>query len=91
MSAPTLTSLLQGFFTNRLGRQLQASPQTIASYRDAIRLLLLFTSREAKKSPEHLTLADLDAGTIGAPQKPMLCWRHRTAPRGSGAATTPCS
>lgn len=66
MSAPTLTSLLQGFFADRLGRQLQASPQTIASYRDAIRLLLLFTSREARKSPEHLTLADLDAATIGA-------------------------
>ena len=34
--APTL----QAFFTDRLARQLQASPRTIASYRDTLRLLL---------------------------------------------------
>lgn len=35
--APTL----QAFFTDRLVQQRQASPQTIASYRDTLRLLLL--------------------------------------------------
>lgn len=44
MTTPTLTALLQGFFTERLGRQLQASPQTIAAYRDTIRLLLLYAA-----------------------------------------------
>jgi hypothetical protein len=31
MTAPTVTSLLQGFFTERLARQLQASPQTVSA------------------------------------------------------------
>lgn len=34
--APTL----QGFFTERLVHQRQASPKTIASYRDSLRLLV---------------------------------------------------
>ena len=34
--APTI----QAFFTERLAGQLQASPRTIASYRDTLRLLL---------------------------------------------------
>ncbi len=36
MTAPTVASLLQGFFTERLVRQLQASPQTISAYRDTV-------------------------------------------------------
>ena len=36
--APTL----QAFFSDRLTRQLHASPRTIASYRDTLRLLLCF-------------------------------------------------
>ena len=66
MTAPTVTALLQGFFIERLGRQLQASPETIASYRDAIMLLLLFAARKAKKPPARLTIDDLDAVTVGA-------------------------
>lgn len=66
MSTPTLTALLQGFFTDRLGRQRQASPETISSYRDAIMLLLLFAAREAKKPPARLTIDDLDAVRVGA-------------------------
>lgn len=65
MTAPTLTSLLQGFFTERLTRHLQASSQTIAAYRDAIRLLLLFAAQRAKKSPAQLAIADLDAAAVG--------------------------
>src|SRR5699024_10938860 len=66
MTAPTLTMLLQGFFTDRLGRQLQASPATIAAYRDSIRLLLLFASQRAGKSPVRLVIEDLDAVAVGA-------------------------
>lgn len=37
-----LARLLEAFFTDRLIRQRQASPHTIAAYRDAFRLLLGF-------------------------------------------------
>jgi integrase/recombinase XerD len=66
MTAPTVTSLLQGFFTERLARQLQASPQTVSAYRDTIKLLLLFAAQKTKKPPSRLTIDDLDAVTVGA-------------------------
>lgn len=66
MTAATLTSLLQGFFTERLSRQLQASPQTISAYRDTRKLLLLFAARKTNKGPSRLTLDELDASTVGA-------------------------
>lgn len=66
MTAPSVTSLLQGFFTERLLRQLQASPETISAYRDTLKLLLLFAAKRAKKPPASLTLDDLDAVTVGA-------------------------
>src|ERR1700677_3165251 len=66
MTAPTVTSLLQGFFTARLTRQLQASPQTISAYRDTIKLLLMFAAKKTKKAPSRLMIDDLDAVTVGA-------------------------
>ncbi|GAB3176757.1 tyrosine-type recombinase/integrase [Myceligenerans halotolerans] len=66
MSAPTVASLLQGFFTDRLGRQRQASPETIGSYRDAITLLLQFASKQVGRPPARLAIENLDAGTVGA-------------------------
>ena len=65
MNGPTVSSLLQGFFTERLVRQLQASPQTISAYRDTIRLLLLYAARTTKKSPSHLEIDDLNAELSG--------------------------
>lgn len=58
--------LLQAFFTERLMAQRQASPHTIASYRDAFCLLLRFIQRRAGKVPSSLSLQDMDAPTIGA-------------------------
>jgi len=58
--------LLEAFFTDRLMRQRQASPNTIASYRDAFRLLLEHAQRRLKKAPAALTLNDLDAPFLGA-------------------------
>ncbi len=58
--------LLEAFFTDRLIRQRQASPHTIASYRDTFRLLLEFVSLHLKKAPSALSLDDLDAPLIGA-------------------------
>ncbi|WP_433600738.1 tyrosine-type recombinase/integrase [Nocardia sp. CA-135953] len=66
MTAPTVTSLLQGFFAERLVRQLQASPQTISAYRDTMKLLLLFAAEKAKTAPSHLMIDHLDAVTVGA-------------------------
>ena len=60
--APTL----QGFFTERLVRQRQASPATIASYRDSLRLLLRFAVDHTAKNPSALDFDDLDADTITA-------------------------
>lgn len=58
--------LLQTFFTERLLAQRQASPHTIASYRDAFCLLLRFIQQRAGKAPSSLSLQDMDAPTIGA-------------------------
>src|SRR3970282_2853032 len=58
--------LLEAFFTDRLMRQRQASPHTIASYRDTFRLLLEFVSLRLKKAPSTFLLDDLDAPLIGA-------------------------
>jgi integrase/recombinase XerD len=60
-----LAPTLQAFFTDRLARQRQASPHTIAAYRDTWRLLLTFASQQARKPASKLTVADLDAPLIG--------------------------
>jgi site-specific recombinase XerD len=61
-----LAPTLHAFFTDRLTRQRQASPQTIAAYRDTWRLLLAFTARRTGRQPGQLDFADLDAPLIGA-------------------------
>lgn len=66
MTVPAVTSLLEGFFTERLVRQLQASPQTVSAYRDTIKLLLMFAAQKTKKAPSRLAIDDLDAGCVGA-------------------------
>jgi integrase/recombinase XerD len=65
-TTPALASLLQRFFTDRLVRQQHASPHTIASYRDAFRLLLRFAQERLGKAPSTLALDDLDATFVGA-------------------------
>ncbi|WP_239312684.1 tyrosine-type recombinase/integrase [Frankia sp. Cj3] len=62
----TLASILQSFFTDRLHHQRQASIHTIAAYRDAVKLLLVFASATTGKQPSDLNIADLDAPLIGA-------------------------
>ena len=66
MIATSFAGLLQPFFTDRLVRQRQASPHTIASYRDAFRLLLRFAQQQLGKEPSALVLDDFDAPFIGA-------------------------
>lgn len=58
--------LLQAFFTDRLMHQRQASPHTIASYRDTFRLLLRFAEQHRRKPPSAISIEDLDASFIVA-------------------------
>jgi site-specific recombinase XerD len=73
--APTL----QAFFTDRLTRQLQASPRTIASYRDTLRLLLGFIHDRTGKQPAKLDWDDLDEALISAFLEHLETDRHNTA------------
>jgi integrase/recombinase XerD len=61
-----LAPTLEAFFTDRLINQRDASPRTIAAYRDTLRLLLRFAQQRAGKQPCQLDIADLDAPLIGA-------------------------
>jgi integrase/recombinase XerD len=57
---------LQAFFTQRLIRERDASPHTIAAYRDTIKLLVRFAATRAGREPAQLDISDLDASAIAA-------------------------
>src|SRR6266566_1099087 len=61
-----LAPALQAYFTERLITQRSSSPETIAAYRDAFRLLLRFAHEQTGKQPFELDIDDLDAPLIGA-------------------------
>src|SRR5947208_2514680 len=61
-----LAPLLEAFFTERLIGQRDASPHTVASYRDSFCLLLRFAQQRTGRRPHQLALEDLDAILIGA-------------------------
>jgi hypothetical protein len=88
-----LAPVLQEFFTRRLVSQRDASPATIAAYRDTFRLLLSFAAARAGKKPSALGLADLDAPAITAFLEHLQTARG-TAPRPATPGwqrSTPCS
>jgi len=60
----TLASHLESFFRNRLVAQRRSSPATVSTYRDGLRLLLIFASKQTGKPPSRLTVEDLDRETI---------------------------
>jgi integrase/recombinase XerD len=59
-----VAGLLEAFFSDRLQRQRNASPNTVAAYRDTFRLLLVFAQERLRKPPTALPLADLDAALV---------------------------
>ncbi len=61
-----LAPTLQAFFTDRLIGQRHASPNTIAAYRDTLRLLLDFASKRLHREPCQPDIGDLDASLIAA-------------------------
>ena len=72
---------LSKFLTSHLAAERDVSPQTIASYRDAIRLLLTWFRDVQATPPERLRLADIDRARVLA----FLDWLQ--AERGNSAAT----
>jgi site-specific recombinase XerD len=65
-STSNFPGLLEGFFTQRLLQQKQASTHTSASYRDTFRLLFRFTEKRLHKPPSRLTLEEIDAPLVAA-------------------------
>jgi integrase/recombinase XerD len=76
-----LAPTLQGFFTDRLIGQRNASPHTIGAYRDTFRLLLTFASRCLATPPSQLQIDDLGPDVIAA------FLNHLEAGRGNSTAT----
>ena len=76
-----LAALLQGFFTDKLDRHMNASVHTKAAYADTFRLLLTFAQRATGIAPSSLSLADLDADLIGG------FLQHLETERGNSVAT----
>ena len=76
-----LAPTLQAYFTDRLLCQRRVSPNTVASYRDAFRLLLSFMQQKTATPPARLELTQLDAPTIGA------FLEHLERDRGNSART----
>jgi hypothetical protein len=60
-----LAPILQGYFTQRLAQR-QASPHTVASYRDTFSLLLRFAQQQLGTPPSRLDLTEIDAALVGA-------------------------
>jgi site-specific recombinase XerD len=60
-----LAPTLQAFFTDRLLAQKNASPHTVASYRDCLRLLVCFAHQQTGTPPSRLAIEQLDARLIG--------------------------
>jgi integrase/recombinase XerD len=61
-----LAPVLQGFFTDKLIGQRNASVHTVAAYRDTFRLLLGFASQHLGRPASQLRLDDLGATMIAA-------------------------
>jgi hypothetical protein len=61
-----LAPTLQAFFTDRLAGQRRASPNTIAAYRDTLRLLIGFAAQRLHHQPSELDIGDLDAEMVAA-------------------------
>jgi site-specific recombinase XerD len=73
--APTL----QAFFSDRLTKQLHASPRTIASYRDTLSLLLRFVQDTTGTAPSALQWDELDEPMIAAFLEHLETDRHNSA------------
>lgn len=62
----TFAPTIEAYFTERLITQREASPRTIAAYRDSLRMLLVFAQDRTGKTPSQLDVSDVDATLVGA-------------------------
>lgn len=81
MNQPSLARHLESFFHQRLPKQRNATQTTIAAYRDALRLLVLFASEQTSKEPCVLAVEDLDRDMI------LAYLDHLERSRGNGVHT----
>lgn len=77
----SLAQQLGSYFHQRLTQQRNATPATVAAYRDALRLLVLFTSERTGKKPCALAIEDLDRDMI------LAYLEHLERARGNGVHT----
>ena len=66
----SLAPLLESFFRNRLTKQRNASPSTVASYRDALRMLVLFVAERTGRQAIRI-------GRRGFRSRPCPCFPGR--------------
>lgn len=82
MSDPVLLAqLLESFFLQRLNAQRNASPATVASYRDALRLLILFACDRSGRKPCQLHVSDMNRDIV------LLFLNHLERERGNSVQT----
>ena len=61
-----LAPTVEAFFTPRLAVQRDASPHTVAAFRDTLRLLLVLAHNRTGKPPSRLDVGDIDATLVAA-------------------------
>ena len=79
--APTLARLIESFFHRHLVQQRNATPATLASYRDALRLLVRYAAERTARPPCALAVADLDRDLV------LDFLDHLERQRGNGVRT----
>lgn len=74
-----LAPAVESFFTDYLTAQRGASPNTIASYRDTLRLLFTWIREQSGTHPSDLDFADVDAATVSGFLAMLEDERHNTS------------
>lgn len=60
----TLAVLLESYFNQRLQVQRKVSRETVSTYRDALKLLVIFVSRKSCISPVQMKITDIDRDMV---------------------------
>jgi len=74
-----IATTVQSYLSDRLIRQQQASPRTISSYRETLRLLLCFVQERTGTAPSALDWDELDEPLISAFLEHLELERHNSA------------
>jgi len=73
-----LAPTVEAFFTQRLAVQRDASPHTVAAYRDTLRLLFVFAHNRTGTPPSRLDVGDIDATLVAAFLTHLETERHNS-------------